>query len=153
MARPKLIEDPDGMVFEYIDEEEAEFLYEVRNYVAFDSRAKCIAALRHSNWACLLKYSVLYNNSQYSLYRTVTAHEVQRIKVRINTNREISHHQAVHRSESRYVALSVASTVVSLVTAHRKIADYPWPARLDGLPNYCYTSKYDGTYLFCYTRT
>lgn len=48
MARPKLIEDPDGMVFEYIDEEEAEFLYEVRNYVTFDSRAKCIAAQQSS---------------------------------------------------------------------------------------------------------
>lgn len=43
MAHPKLIEDPDGMTFEYIDEEEAEFLYEVRTYitVALD---KCIVA-------------------------------------------------------------------------------------------------------------
>lgn len=30
MAHPKLIEDPSGMIFEYLDEEEAEFLYEVR---------------------------------------------------------------------------------------------------------------------------
>ncbi|CAM9552419.1 unnamed protein product, partial [Laminaria digitata] len=28
MAHPKLIEDPSGMIFEYLDEEEAEFLYE-----------------------------------------------------------------------------------------------------------------------------
>lgn len=29
MVHSKLIEDPDGMVFEYLDEDEAEFLYEV----------------------------------------------------------------------------------------------------------------------------
>lgn len=27
---PKLIEDPQGMLFEYVDQDEAEFLYEVR---------------------------------------------------------------------------------------------------------------------------
>lgn len=34
MAHPKLIEDQSGMIFEYLDEEEAEFLYEVRRYSA-----------------------------------------------------------------------------------------------------------------------
>lgn len=32
MVHPKLIEDQSGMIFEYLDEEEAEFLYEVRRY-------------------------------------------------------------------------------------------------------------------------
>lgn len=36
MAHPKLIEDPDGMVFEYLDEKEAEFLYEVRDILVCD---------------------------------------------------------------------------------------------------------------------
>lgn len=40
MAHPKLIEDPSGMIFEYLDEEEAEFLYEVRKTMLHAARRR-----------------------------------------------------------------------------------------------------------------